>query len=43
MKLSKSEETNLLQDKLKKNEKRQNQFQNGPKACQKNTNKRKTK
>ena len=35
MKLSKSEETNLLQDKLKKNEKKQNQFQNGIKHVKK--------
>ena len=35
MELSKSEETNLLQDKLKKNEKRQNQFQNGLKHAKK--------
>ena len=43
MELSKSEETNLLQDKLKKNEKRQSQFQNGLKHVKKNTNKRKAK
>ena len=43
MKLSKSEETNLLQDKLKKNEKKTELISKWAKACQKNTNKRKTK